>query len=537
LVQAATAIGGLTHPMSICVSLPVWLPARSDHSGRLRSIYRPNDWLRFRLVALVVAILLGGFVTTTVMSYRDAVLALKQTILHNELPLTGSNIYSEVQSDLIRPVFISSQMANDTFVKDWLLAGEHNSDQVVRFLDAIRQKYGVFTSFLISEKTRTYYHFDGKFRTLSEKNPDDAWYFRVRTMQAPYEINIDYDESSNRTVTIFVNYRVLDYNGDLIGVTGVGLNIDSVQSIVERYRNAFHRNVYFVSANGEVTITSSVGPRTGQNIRTLPGIADIAPQILRDREGQFEYQLNGENVLLDTRFVPELGWYVFVEQPEADATRGLWSSLVTNLWVGLAITLLTAAMIAGAVTVYHRKLDAMATTDKLTGLANRQVFDSTLAHLLKSRRRGTHPFALLLCDIDHFKQINDTLGHLRGDDVIRTIATTMRATLRETDVVCRWGGEELIVLAHNCKLDVACTLAEMLRSAVADQPLFKPDDGTRVTISVGVTAYYPGDTADTMLSRVDAALYRAKREGRDCIRVAEVPDAMRVPPATLIAAE
>src|SRR5262249_46963079 len=155
----------------------------------------------FRLVVLVVAILLAGFVTTTLMSYRDAVVALKQTILHNELPLTGSNIYSEVQSDLIRPVFISSQMANDTFVNDWLLAGEHNSDQVVRFLDAIRQKYGVFTSFLISDKTRTYYHFDGKFRTLSEKNPDDAWYFRVRAMQAPYEINIDYDESSNRTVT------------------------------------------------------------------------------------------------------------------------------------------------------------------------------------------------------------------------------------------------------------------------------------------------------------------------------------------------
>lgn len=536
-MQAATAIRGLTHPMSICLPHPVWLPARSDHSARPRSVYFPNDWLRFRLVALVVAIVLGGFVTTTVMSYRDAVVALKRTILHSELPLTGSNIYSEVQSDLIRPVFISSQMANDTFVKDWLLAGEHNSDQVVRFLDAIRQKYGVFTSFLVSEKTRTYYHFDGRFRTLSEKNHDDSWYFRVRAMQAPYEINIDYDESSNRTVTIFVNYRVLGYNGDLIGVTGVGLNIDSVQGIVEHYRNAFHRNVYFVSKNGEVTITSGAGPRTGEDIRTLPGIAGIASQILRTREGQFEYQNNGENILLDTRFIPELGWYVFVEQPEADATRGLWSSLVTNLWVGLAITLLTAAMIAGAVTVYHRKLDAMATTDKLTGLANRQVFDSTLAHLLKSRRRGTHPFALLLCDIDHFKQINDTLGHLRGDEVIRTIATTTGATLRDTDMVCRWGGEELIVLARNCELDDACTLAEMLRAAVADQPLFKPDNGRRVTISVGVTAYYPGDTADTMLTRVDAALYRAKREGRDCIRVAEIPDPELRAPAALMAAE
>src|SRR6476469_4952918 len=111
-----------------------------------------NDWLRFRLIGLVVCILVAGFVTTNLMSYRDAVSTLKATILHNELPLTGSNIYSEVQADLIRPVFISSQMANDTFVRDWLLAGEQDSTRVVRYLDAIREKYGVFTSFLISDR-------------------------------------------------------------------------------------------------------------------------------------------------------------------------------------------------------------------------------------------------------------------------------------------------------------------------------------------------------------------------------------------------
>lgn len=519
--------------MSIHLPLPFWLPAQSGRTARLRPIHFPNFWLRFRLIGVVVAILIAGFVATNVMSYRDAVAALKQTILHNELPLTGSNIYSEVQSDLIRPVFISSQMANDTFVKDWLLAGEQGSDHVVRYLDAIRQKYGVFTSFLVSEKTSTYYHFDGKFRTLSETNPDDVWYYRAKAMTAPYEINIDYDESSNRTVTIFVNYRVQDYNGNFIGVTGVGLNVDSVQRIVERYRDAFHRNVYFVSKAGQVTINSGAGLHTGESIRTMPGIATIATRILDSQEGQFEYQRDGANYLLDTRFIPELGWYVFVEQPEADAIRGLWLSLVTNLWVGLGITLLTAATIAAAVTVYHRRLDVMATTDKLTGLANRQVFDATMAHMLKSRRRGTKPFALLLCDIDFFKHINDTLGHLRGDDVIRTIASTTSGALRDTDVVCRWGGEELIVLARNCEGDDARHLAETLRAAIATQVLFKPDDGTRVTVSVGVTVYQVGDTIDAMLARVDMALYRAKREGRNCVRVANVGSR----PRELVAAE
>jgi diguanylate cyclase (GGDEF)-like protein len=500
------------------------LPAATQRrTGRARISGMANGWMRWRLIGIVVCILVAGFAATNVMSYRDAVGALKATILHNELPLTGSNIYSEVQSDLIRPVFISSQMANDTFVKDWLLSGEHDSDSIVRYLDAIRQKYGVFTSFLISDKTRTYYHFSGNFRKVDQQNPDDVWYFRVKRMTAPYEINIDYDESSNRTVTIFVNYRVLDYQGNFIGVIGVGLNINSVQNIVERYRNAFHRNVYFVDKTGTVTITSANAPHPGETIKMLPGIASVATRILGSPEGQFEYDRNGEAYLADTRFIPELGWYVVVEQAASEATRGLWSSLLMNLWVGFGITLLTAVTIACAVAVYHRKLDVMATTDKLTGLANRQVFDSAMAHLLKSRRRNTRQFALLLCDIDHFKRINDTLGHLRGDDVIRAIATTTRRVLRDTDVVCRWGGEELIVLAHNCELEDACELAESLRSAVADQVLFTPDDGTRATISIGVTARRSDDTVDSLPARADAALYRAKREGRNCVRMADEP--------------
>ena len=243
-------------------------------------------WLRFRLIGLVVCVLVAGFGLTNILSYRDAVGALKDTILHHELPLTGSNIYSEIEADLVRPVFISSQMANDTFVKDWLLAGERDRDRIVRYLDAIRQKYGVFTSFLISERTRQYYHFSGKPRTVSAANPDDAWYFRDRAMQAPYEINIDYDESSNRTVTIFVNYRVVDDAGNFLGITGVGLNIDAVRRIVERYHHDFHRSVYFVDKTGAITVGSPGAPPTGGNIHRLAGLKAIAARITGTQEGQ-----------------------------------------------------------------------------------------------------------------------------------------------------------------------------------------------------------------------------------------------------------
>ena len=163
----------------------------------------------------------------------------------------------------------------------------------------------------------------------------------------------------------------------------------------------------------------------------------------------------------------------------------------------------------------------MATTDKLTGVANRQAFDETLEQLVRSKRRNLRPFSVLLFDIDHFKQINDTLGHLRGDTVIRRVAETAARVLRESDMICRWGGEELIVLARNCPLADATGLAESLRATIAMEPILQPDDGTRVTISVGVTGHRPGETVDAILSRVDQALYEAKRAGRNCVRIAE----------------
>ncbi|MBN8902282.1 MAG: diguanylate cyclase, partial [Rhodospirillales bacterium] len=332
--------------------------------------------------------------------------------------------------------------------------------------------------------------------------------------------HVNRNQSSNDTVTIFVNHRVLGYDGRFLGVTGVGLSIDSVQRIVARYRTEFHRNVFFVTRTGEVTVTSADGPRQGSTIATLPGLSDVAARILGTHEGQFEYRRDGETILLDTRFIPELGWYVVVEQRQSDAIQPLWRGFLTNLWIGFGIILATAAVIAWAVSSYHRRLALLATTDKLTGLANRQGFDDAMARLARGGRRQGRPFAVLLLDIDHFKRINDTLGHLRGDEVIRAVAERTREVLRATDLVCRWGGEEFIVILRDCELADAARLAETLRSAIEEMPVRRPDDGTRVTISLGLTTWRAADTVDRLLSRVDRALYQAKRDGRNCVRLA-----------------
>ena len=477
--------------------------------------------VRVRLLLIVTAVLVAGFLTTNFVSFGISRANLKAALLENELPLTSSNIYSEIQVDLLRPVFVSSLMASDTFLRDWLLSGENSPEKVVRYLEEFRGKYGVFTSFLISDKTKNYYHFSGVARTVKEQDPDDAWFFRAKAMTKPYEINIDYNQEQDNALTVFVNYRVLDYQGKFIGITGVGLKIDTVARIISHYQEKFQRSVYFVDGSGRITLHSPNLAIVERNIHEARGIKGVADGILASTEGYFEYQRDGETMLLTTRFIPELGWHVVVEQRESTVLKGLWRGFLINLGIGFLIILLTIGVVGYTINLYQKRLEVMASVDKLTGVGNRQVFDWALEQTLKLLRRTPRPLSVILLDIDHFKKVNDTLGHLKGDLAIRKIADVVRDVIRESDLLCRWGGEEFIVLVDNCALDQAVALAESIRLAVADSPIFEPDEGYRLTVSLGVAEVTNDEDAISLVGRADRHLYQAKNEGRN--RVAPAP--------------
>ncbi|MBI1205712.1 MAG: diguanylate cyclase [Azospirillum sp.] len=480
--------------------------------------------VRKRLLLTVTALLVAGFLTTNLVSFHVSRLALKTTILHNELPLTSSNIYSEIQADLLRPIFISSLMAHDTFLRDWLLAGERDVDKITRYLNEFRAKYDVFTSYLISDKTQQYYHFSGPTKKVSEADGRDVWFFRVKAMTEPYEINIDYNQAQGNDITIFINYKIFDYAGNFIGVTGVGLKLDAVARIIARYSGAFSRTVYFVDRSGRITVRSNPSESPpgslDENIRSAPGVRDIADRLLTTADGHFEYSLRGESMLVTSRLIKELGWYVVVEQREADIIVNLWRGFLTNIAIGLVIILITITAIAYTINIYHRRLEALATTDKLTGIPNRQSFDSLIEYAIRLRKRAPRPLSVILFDIDQFKEVNDTLGHLKGDEAIQSLVAVVKGRLRETDVPCRWGGDEFMVLLEGCPLEQALAVAEDLRAAVGAHAVLPSEPDRRITISAGVADLHEGDNLDTLVSRADRALYQAKAQGRNRVLAA-----------------
>ena len=188
--------------------------------------------------------------------------------------------------------------------------------------------------------------------------------------------------------------------------------------------------------------------------------------------------------------------------------------------LNLLVFLILLSVIA---TLYYRMvgqsqdtLHAMASTDALTGLLNRR---SLLANWHTDQARSDSGLtAVLLCDLDHFKQINDSLGHEAGDIVLRRVSNLLRDGVRDTDHVARWGGEEFLALLSGASYSGAETLAAHLLASIANERFQIADQSLNITVTIGVACQQSGEPLDRVIARADEALYRGKQAGRDRVQ-------------------
>ncbi|MDO9476472.1 MAG: GGDEF domain-containing protein [Pseudohongiella sp.] len=166
----------------------------------------------------------------------------------------------------------------------------------------------------------------------------------------------------------------------------------------------------------------------------------------------------------------------------------------------------------------YAELERLSETDKLTGLYNRRHLDMLLTNEFNLHLRSQRPLTLVLCDIDHFKRINDKNGHLTGDIILQEIAETLRSTMRSTDKYGRWGGEEFLFICPDTSGEAAIAIVEKLRHALANRAFTRD---IKVTLSFGIAISAQDQDAEQQLRRADEALYEAKRRGRDCFVVAD----------------
>ena len=196
-----------------------------------------------------------------------------------------------------------------------------------------------------------------------------------------------------------------------------------------------------------------------------------------------------------------------------------------NIWIELVYPLILAivAFISALVVKYFIKSRdfeqqyRLATTDGLTELYNHRYFQEQMKRQIENSKRYETEFSMIILDIDFFKKFNDTFGHQAGDAVLRQVAQTLKRNVRATDIVCRYGGEEMSIILPNTGKDVAHSTAEKICERVSDKKFKLANDReTSVTISLGVATFpYDGQTASEIIDAADKRLYNAKNNGRN----------------------
>jgi len=273
------------------------------------------------------------------------------------------------------------------------------------------------------------------------------------------------------------------------------------------------------------------------------------------------FQVSGADVIISDRVMPRLDglelcrlvrahpgapytYFVFLTAltQKSEILEGMHEGADDYLTKPLDLDELRARLIAAErVTSLHRRLGEQATalersnqalfeiarTDPLTGLGNRLLMAETLKSLQARAGRYNNPYAVALCDLDRFKAYNDLLGHLEGDQALRTVSALLKDAIRDTDSIYRYGGEELLVVLPEQTLDSAALAGERLRRAIASAGLahpYNPPHGI-VTVSIGIAAFEGASDGDfeAVIAEADAALYEAKRTGRNRIALASQP--------------
>ncbi|HEY1501619.1 MAG TPA: GGDEF domain-containing protein [Acidobacteriaceae bacterium] len=216
----------------------------------------------------------------------------------------------------------------------------------------------------------------------------------------------------------------------------------------------------------------------------------------------------------------QAAWVLFEFQLTTPQTNFVHPDLINVGFSYLSMVLALATVIGLlwlALTVHRLALHKMAQTDSLTGLLNRRAFEEILRRELpRCDRNGSH-MGIMLIDLDYFKQVNDSLGHFAGDDVLRRIAMVLRDGTRPSDVLARYGGEEFVVLLRNAGVDESRAAAERIRMQIAN--LSGLPGSVRLTASIGVAISRLRDTATEFLLRSDEALYQSKRTGRNLVSI------------------
>lgn len=468
----------------------------------------------YKIITIIALLLLTLSITISVVNYIVAKKETQTNLRTQSLPLSVDNIYTVIQKQLIEPYLVSSMMAHDTFLKDWLLHEENDTQKIAKFLLSIKNKYGLLTSFLVSQESQKYYTNSGFIEKINSKNPTNKWYFEFLDNPQDHEINLDYNSNFTDNLIMFINFKIYDDKQKFLGATGVGIEVSYIDEMLDMFKKKYNLDVMFINQAGEVVL-SKESKHINSHLSEMKVLRNYKDAITAKDANMFEYEKNNDDYIMQTKYIPELGVYLMVEACIDDFADKAKSVFYFNLAISLFFTIIFALIIIFILKSYHKKLEKLADFDELTNIPNRRKFNEEFERLFSLHQRDGRPISLLFLDVDNFKSINDNIGHQAGDEVLRITSKILRKNIRKTDLLARWGGEEFIIAFIDTNINVAFDISQKIREAIAQDQELKNITSYSVTASFGLTACSNTDSVDSVISRADDAMYQAKQSGKN----------------------
>jgi len=357
----------------------------------------------------------------------------------------------------------------------------------------------------------------------------NAW---DRTGFVPSCISKPFISQPGNIPAISVSVGVVDERKALAGILYVNMTLNSLSEFVKSLSYGKTGKVFIVDSAGnllahpEIPVCIEVDGASEQPDLVLKNLVHnpmVANALKNDfRAGLFTLPENGQVVLASMQTIPSLGWIVVLQQDALES----FSIITVYAWL-LVILVLFAVFVSFTSFLFiaretaessrkHQELLVISETDPLTGLLNRRSMLSRMNRLISEFENEGHRFVIAMFDIDNFKKVNDTYGHVFGDVVLREIAARSVSILRVEDLLFRWGGEEFLLVIRNSDLSRGRGIAEKIRRVVADTPVSDGVTSVTVTVTIGVSQY-KGGPVDAMIIHADEALYEGKRSGKNTV--------------------
>lgn len=449
-------------------------------------------------VAIVVIVVC--YVASFAMSY----LSLDSVIQDNTQQITtiiSERIHDAINSELTKSIAVSRTMANDRFLIDRLKReGEYdlqtNVDDFASYLAKLQEGLGYESTFLVSDSSRYYYSHAGLNKRVDVDNDaHDIWYKVFLEQGKEYELNVDEDQTRQDILTIFINTRIEDTDGNLIGVCGMGVQMTNLVDMLRQYEEKYHVNINLVDQNGLVLVDTDLGNIEHKILK------DIPKNVCYDED--YVFRLMG-NSFVGSRYEPDLAWFLVIRNQE-NYVNSAYTRLLINYLIILGI--LVVLLLVSIYVVMRREslLDASSSIEVLTGLNSRRAYEEYLTLL---RSKGLQEVTYVSLDLNGLKRVNDNQGHLAGDELITAAGNYIRDYFGEIGRCYRIGGDEFAVIIDHCNVDKEKMYREF-KELVAD---WHGSLAKELSISMGIVRGCDHDIEDLkkLIELADIEMYKDK---------------------------